>query len=144
MPDAEGGRPGSRGSGFGRERAGAEEGGRERDRGAGARGLLSFLCPEGVRLGQQHKEGGENGSISEILALSVYRVGASRGDEPFAYPTEQCGLVLQGVAEVHLDGRVYRLEAGESIRFDSAVPHRIVNVGRTELRCIWAIIPPTF
>jgi len=76
--------------------------------------------------------------------LSVYDVGASTGEEPFAYPAEQCGLVLEGVAEVHLSDRVHRLEAGDSIRFDCAIPHRIVNRGETELRCIWAIIPPTF
>jgi len=76
--------------------------------------------------------------------LSVYDVGASTGEEPFAYPAEQCGLVLEGVAEVHLGDRVHRLEAGDSIRFDCAIPHRIVNGGKTELRCIWAIIPPTF
>jgi transcriptional regulator with XRE-family HTH domain len=76
--------------------------------------------------------------------LSVYDVGASTGEEFFAYPAEQCGLVLDGVAEVHLGDRVHRLDAGDSIRFDCAVPHRIVNAGPTELRCIWAIIPPTF
>jgi transcriptional regulator with XRE-family HTH domain len=83
-----------------------------------------------------------SGQIEFIL--SVYEVGASTGDEPFAYPAEQCGLVLDGVAEIHLGDTVHRLEAGDSIRFDCAIPHRIVNVGATELKCIWAIIPPTF
>jgi mannose-6-phosphate isomerase-like protein (cupin superfamily) len=52
--------------------------------------------------------------------------------------------VLEGVAEVHLAECVHRLRAGDSIRFDCAIPHRIVNSGRTTLRCIWAISPPTF
>ena len=70
--------------------------------------------------------------------------GASTGSEPFAYSAEQCGLVLEGVAEIHLGDAVHRLEAGDSIRFDCAVPHRIVNAGPGELRCIWSIIPPSF
>lgn len=83
-----------------------------------------------------------SGQIEFIL--SVYEVGASTGPEPFAYPAEQCGLVLEGVAEVHLGDAVHRLEVGDSIRFDCAIPHRIVNAGTVELRCIWAIIPPSF
>jgi transcriptional regulator with XRE-family HTH domain len=76
--------------------------------------------------------------------LSVYAPGASTGDEAFAYPGEQCGVVLAGVAEVTLQDTVHRLHAGDSIRFDCSVPHRIANPGKTQLRCIWAIIPPTF
>jgi transcriptional regulator with XRE-family HTH domain len=83
-----------------------------------------------------------SGQIEFIL--SVYAPGASSGDEAFAYPAEQCGLVLQGSAEVHLDGTVYHLDEGHAIRFDCSIPHRIVNVGTGKLRCLWAISPPTF
>jgi transcriptional regulator with XRE-family HTH domain len=83
-----------------------------------------------------------SGQIEFIV--SVYAPGASTGEEAFAYPGEQCGIVLAGVAEVTLYETVHRLRAGDSIRFDCSVPHRIANPGRRELRCIWAIIPPTF
>lgn len=83
-----------------------------------------------------------SGQIEFIL--SVYEVGVSTGEELFAYSAEQCGVLLEGTAEVHLADQVYRLEAGDSIRFDCSIPHRIVNVGADQLRCIWAIIPPTF
>ncbi len=76
--------------------------------------------------------------------LSSYQVGASTGEEPFAYAAEQCGLVLKGTAEVHLGDAVHRLGMGDSIRFDCSIPHRIRNAGRGQLQCIWAIIPPTF
>jgi transcriptional regulator with XRE-family HTH domain len=76
--------------------------------------------------------------------LSTYEPRATTGDEGFAYPGEQCGLVLEGVAQVHLGDTVHTLAAGDSIRFDCSVPHRIVNAGRGRLKCIWAIIPPTF
>lgn len=83
-----------------------------------------------------------SGQIEFILA--VYEAGASTGEEPFAYPAEQCGLVLEGIADVHLGSIVHRLRTGDSIRFDCGVPHRIVNAGRRRLRCIWAISPPAF
>ena len=76
--------------------------------------------------------------------LSVYEPGASTGDDGFAYAAEQCGLVLEGVADVSLHDMVHHLRAGDSIRFDCSVPHRIINPGKRKLRCIWAIIPPTF
>jgi transcriptional regulator with XRE-family HTH domain len=82
------------------------------------------------------------GRIEFILA--TYERGSSTGDAAFAYPAEQCGLVLRGLAEIHLRETAYRLEAGDSIRFDCSIPHRIVNVGRAKLRCLWAITPPTF
>jgi transcriptional regulator with XRE-family HTH domain len=78
------------------------------------------------------------------LILSEYEVGAGTGEEAFAYHAEQCGLVLQGVAKVHLGDVVHRLSAGDSIRFDCSIPHRIANAGRGRLRCLWAISPPTF
>ena len=83
-----------------------------------------------------------SGQIEFIL--SVYEVGVSTGEELFAYSAEQCGVLLDGTAEVHLGDQVHRLEVGDSIRFDCSIPHRIVNVGTGQLRCIWAIIPPTF
>jgi transcriptional regulator with XRE-family HTH domain len=83
-----------------------------------------------------------SGQIEFIL--SVYAPGATTGDEAFAYPAEQCGVVLDGVADVTLYDTVHRLQAGDSIRFDCSVPHRIANPGRKQLRCIWAITPPTF
>ncbi len=54
--------------------------------------------------------------------MSVYAPGASTGDEAF----------------VTLHDTVHRLGAGDSIRFDCSVPHRIANPGRRQLRCIWA------
>jgi len=83
-----------------------------------------------------------SGQIEFIL--SIYEPGASTGDDGFAYVAEQCGLVLDGMADVSLYDTVHRLHAGDSIRFDCSAPHRIVNPGRKKLRCIWAIIPPTF
>jgi transcriptional regulator with XRE-family HTH domain len=78
------------------------------------------------------------------LILSEYEVGAGTGEEAFAYHAEQCGVVLQGVAVVHLGDTAHRLRAGDSIRFDCSIPHRITNGGRGRLRCLWAISPPTF
>src|SRR5262245_62939749 len=64
-----------------------------------------------------------SGQIEFIL--SVYAPRASTGPEPFAYAAEQCGLVLKGVAEIHLGDVFYRLEAGDRTRCHRAIPRRI-------------------
>ncbi len=83
-----------------------------------------------------------NGRVQFIL--SEYQVGASTGDVHYTHPGEECGLVLQGRLELQVGDETYVLKAGESIRFDCAIPHRLTNIGKTLLRCIWAISPPSF
>jgi transcriptional regulator with XRE-family HTH domain len=76
--------------------------------------------------------------------ISVYEQGATSGEETFAYPAEQCGLMLEGAADIQVGDAVHRLQAGDSIRFDCSLPHRIVNVGLGRMRCLWALTPPSF
>lgn len=83
-----------------------------------------------------------NGRIEFIL--SEYQVGATTGDVHYTHPGEECGLVLQGQLELQVGDETYVLKAGDSIRFDCSVPHRLTNTGRTVLRCIWAVSPPSF
>lgn len=76
--------------------------------------------------------------------LSEYEPGATTGDLRYSHPGEECGLVLQGRLEIQIGDEVYALKAGDSIRFDCSVPHRLTNIGRTVLRCVWAVSPPSF
>lgn len=57
---------------------------------------------------------------------------------------EECGYVLQGQLVVVLDDEEYVLDAGDSIYFDSSIPHRFVNRGNEKCVSIWAMTPPTF
>lgn len=83
-----------------------------------------------------------NGRIEFIL--SEYQVGATTGGAHYTHPGEECGLVLQGRLELQVGDETFVLKAGDSIRFDCSVPHRLTNVGKSILRCIWAVSPPSF
>jgi transcriptional regulator with XRE-family HTH domain len=64
--------------------------------------------------------------------------------ESMAHPGQECALVLQGVLHVIIGDAEHVLETGDSIAFDSSIPHRIENRGTEKVIEISAITPPRF
>ncbi|RMG58466.1 MAG: cupin domain-containing protein [Deltaproteobacteria bacterium] len=67
--------------------------------------------------------------------ISVLQPGASSGADYVNHGGEDFFFVLKGALEIDLDGKIFRLEEGDSIYFRSTVPHRWRNAheGETEL-----------
>ena len=83
-----------------------------------------------------------NGQLA--LGISRYEPGASTGDDSYRHQGEEAGMVLSGTLELTLDGRVHRLEAGDSFSFDSSLEHRYANPSDSEdTVVIWANTPIT-
>jgi transcriptional regulator with XRE-family HTH domain len=57
---------------------------------------------------------------------------------------EEQMLVLAGTVVQAIDGRDYELGPGDSIRFDSALPHRTINRGDEPAEIVSAGSPPSF
>ncbi len=57
---------------------------------------------------------------------------------------EECGVVVQGEITVMIGDREYLLREGDSIYFDSTLPHRFFNRGKKVAVGIWAMTPPSF
>lgn len=70
--------------------------------------------------------------------------GYDNSATPFRHNGEEFGLILSGSKDVYLDGVRYHLEAGDSIRYASTVPHWYVNTGDTTCVAVWVITPPTW
>lgn len=68
--------------------------------------------------------------------------GGSRG--AYTHIGEECGVVLQGVLELNLKGKVYRVKKNESFYFSSQEPHSWSNPGKQKTIVIWVVSPPTF
>lgn len=64
--------------------------------------------------------------------------------EPFAHEGEEYGIVIQGKAEIFVDGSTYLVEEGDSIFFYATLPHYVRNAGCKTAAMIWAISPPTY
>lgn len=96
----------------------------------------------------------ENGTTYELLtpnldgALEVLYLeippGASTESTPFSHRGEEVGYILEGIHEVHLDGVVHVLREGDTISYNSALPHWYRNPGPVKVRAIWIITPPTW
>lgn len=76
----------------------------------------------------------------------LFRVKPGGGSgESYAHEGEEFLHVLRGEFEIWLNnGEHYRLKAGDSLYFESSIPHRWKNPGRTETSLLWINTPPTF
>jgi len=68
--------------------------------------------------------------------------GASDG--VITHQGEEMGYVLEGVVDLMVDDRIWRLEVGDSFHFRSERPHGYRNAGTTPARILWVNTPPTF
>jgi transcriptional regulator with XRE-family HTH domain len=72
-----------------------------------------------------------------------YPVG-TKVEEFYTHDGEECGIVLEGRFRALIGDQEIILEPGDSIYYDSSIPHRWENAGETEATAIWAITPPSF
>ena len=72
----------------------------------------------------------------------IYDVGgsSSQGDSFIRHSGREYGLVLSGTLEVTVGFDTYELGPGDSICFDSTVPHCLRNVGTEPVRGVWFVI----
>jgi len=71
-----------------------------------------------------------------------YPVGA-KVKKAFFHEGEECGLVLEGRFKAIIGDQEFILEAGDSIYFDSTIPHRWENVADTETTFVSVLTPPS-
>jgi transcriptional regulator with XRE-family HTH domain len=78
----------------------------------------------------------KNAEFLEVL----YEPGASSGARMSHHIGREFGLVLEGELTVELGFEQHVLKAGDSIIFDSALPHRLSNTGDTWMRAVWVVM----
>jgi transcriptional regulator with XRE-family HTH domain len=69
----------------------------------------------------------------------------STGAEQYAHgDSEELFVVIHGTVQLELGDDLFELEAGDSIDYRSAVPHRISNLGGDVAEVMWIISPPSY
>jgi transcriptional regulator with XRE-family HTH domain len=84
-------------------------------------------------------------SDGHLLQCNIHHIeegGSSAG--PIAHEGEEVGYVLAGRVELIIDGRSYRLMAGDAFVFRSSLPHAYRNIGTEPASIFWVNTPPTF
>jgi transcriptional regulator with XRE-family HTH domain len=77
----------------------------------------------------------------EFLEVTYDVGGASSSGNTFVHHAgREYGLVLSGRLKVTVGFEEHELEPGDSICFDSAVPHRLETVGDEPAKAIWFVI----
>lgn len=79
----------------------------------------------------------------EVLSLTL-APGGSSGPVAIGHASEECSVVLRGTVTTEVAGRLYELEAGDSIKVHRELPHRFINRGTIEAEVMIIISPPTF
>jgi transcriptional regulator with XRE-family HTH domain len=65
---------------------------------------------------------------------------SSEGNRSMRHSGHEYGLVLSGTLEVTVGFEHYLLGPGDSISFDSTVPHRLTNLGDEPVRGVWVVV----
>ena len=78
------------------------------------------------------------------LLRCTFAPGATSGEVAYAHRGEETGIVISGRLEVWVGEKHFVLEEGDSFAFESHLPHRYRNPGRTKAVVIWAITPPSY
>jgi len=76
--------------------------------------------------------------------LFKLKEGATSGERSYKHFGQEFVMVLRGVIEVTLNDISYILKKGDSIYFNSSVPHAFKNMGKEEAEAVWVVTPPTF
>lgn len=79
----------------------------------------------------------------EFLMVKI-EPGQSSADELISHEGEECGYLMQGTLKIKWGNNEYILNEGDSIYFESIVPHRFINIGNNTAISIWAITPASF
>jgi transcriptional regulator with XRE-family HTH domain len=72
----------------------------------------------------------------------TYDVGgsSSEGNRSIRHSGHEYGLILSGTLEVTVGFDHYALGPGDSISFDSTVPHHLTNRGDEPVRGVWVVV----
>ncbi len=78
-------------------------------------------------------------SGAEFLEIT-YEPGAMSGVSMSHHEGREFGLILEGELVVELGFESYTLQKGDSIIFDSTVPHRLVNQSAQPMSAVWVVL----
>ncbi|KAB2337596.1 cupin domain-containing protein [Cytobacillus depressus] len=84
----------------------------------------------------------QNKSMEAMLV--TLKPGANSGEFPHSHVGEDFGYIIKGKIFYKIGENSYVLEEGDSIYFDSSIPHYYKNIGNEDCISLWVVTPPSF
>jgi transcriptional regulator with XRE-family HTH domain len=85
----------------------------------------------------------EENTMHGIQAYEMHiAAGGKSGSNEYGHIGKELGVIIQGNGEFSIGNEKYILGKGDSLSFESDVPHVIKNIGEEELIAFWVITPP--
>ena len=79
------------------------------------------------------------------VILSVIEPGEGSGRQQYTHDSdEECVIVLKGRLEFRVKDQSYLLGKGDSLTFESRLPHSNRNPSHTKAEVLWIITPPSY
>lgn len=78
------------------------------------------------------------------MLLTRLEPGVQSSEEPMGHGGDECAYIMGGTVQFIIGGDMYLLNDGDSIYYEGRHPHKIINVGDSEVTIISAISPPGF
>jgi transcriptional regulator with XRE-family HTH domain len=69
---------------------------------------------------------------------------ADSGNSSYKHFGQEFVIVLKGVLQIMLNETKYVLKKGDSIYFNSTIPHSFKNLASQSTEALWVVTPPTF
>jgi transcriptional regulator with XRE-family HTH domain len=85
---------------------------------------------------------GERRDKAVQILHEVYEPGGDTGSEMLTHKGEEGGIVLEGRIELTVGAETRVLAPGDAYYFESTIPHRFRNAGKTRTVIISACTPP--
>jgi transcriptional regulator with XRE-family HTH domain len=76
--------------------------------------------------------------------LFRFNENAHSGESSYRHFGQEFVIVIKGSMEIDLNDNKYLLNKGDSIYFNSSVPHSFRNTAKGETEAIWVVTPPSF
>lgn len=90
---------------------------------------------------QLSKTPGQGQHEMEAYIMEIAPGGESKSEE-YGHPGKELGVIMSGNGTFYIGDEEHLLTEGDSVSFDSDVPHRLVNTGKLPLKAFWVITPP--
>jgi transcriptional regulator with XRE-family HTH domain len=104
------------------------------------RGKRLFTASRGVRY-EQLCQSADASHPAEMLLLEI-APGKQAGVSDNGHEGVEMGYVLSGNATLVVNGTEYGLSSGDSVSYNSHLPHKLINNSKTIFRAVWNALPP--